>query len=108
MFFFAAKKSIPSKNALPIRDAVDAFKDDLELHLEGYPMELTRGVAEMIEVLPPGASKAVGVEALLQELGISADEVTKSSNYWGGVQWLYRFDRNVLHYEHFRAVGNKT
>lgn len=39
-------------------------------------MELTRGVPEMIEVLPPGTSKAVGLEALLKDLGVSPEEVS--------------------------------
>ena len=39
-------------------------------------MELTRGVPEMIEVLPPGISKAVGLEALLSDLGVSPEEVS--------------------------------
>lgn len=58
------------------RADVDAFKDDLDQHLVEHPAELTRGVPEMIEVLPPGASKAVGVDALLNHLGISPEEVS--------------------------------
>ena len=57
------------------RAAVDAFKVDLGAHLKDHPMELTRGVPEMIEVLPPGTSKAVGLEALLKDLGVSPEEV---------------------------------
>lgn len=57
------------------RAAVDAFQADLKDHLKDHPAELTRGVPEMIEVLPHGASKAVGLAALLRELGISPDEV---------------------------------
>lgn len=54
---------------------MDAFKGDLDEHLKDYPKQLTRGMGEMIEVLPPGSSKAVGLEALLKELGIPAEEV---------------------------------
>lgn len=54
---------------------MDAFKGDLDEHLKDYPKQLTRGIGEMIEVLPPGSSKAVGLEALLKEVGIPAEEV---------------------------------
>ena len=57
------------------RPAVDAFKDDLTEYLKDHPAELTRGVPEMIEILPPGASKAAGLEALLKEMNIRPDEV---------------------------------
>ncbi|CAB1096052.1 unnamed protein product [Ectocarpus sp. CCAP 1310/34] len=59
----------------PTRAAVDAFEEDLKEHLKDHPAELTRGVPEMIEVLPHGASKAVGLEALLKTLGVSPEEV---------------------------------
>lgn len=55
--------------------AVDAFKVDLHHHLRDHPQELTRGVPEMIEVLPAGASKAVGLAALLAEIDVSPEEV---------------------------------
>ena len=44
-------------------------------HLKDHPNELTRGLPEMIEVLPPGASKAVGLGVLLKEMCISPEEV---------------------------------
>lgn len=72
-----------SPSCAACRAAVDAFKVDLDAHLVDHPMELTRGVPEMIEVLPPGTSKAVGLEALLKDLGISPEEV---SNAPGGKQ----------------------
>lgn len=55
---------------------MDAFQDDLKEHLKDNPAELTRGVPEMIEVLPQGASKAVGLQALLRELGIAPHEAS--------------------------------
>lgn len=61
-----------------LRSAVDSFKDDLEDYLADHPMELTRGLAEMIEVLPPGASKALGLEVLLRELSIPTDQVKQA------------------------------
>ena len=61
-----------------LRAAVDAFQDDLKEHLKDNPAELTRGVPEMIEVLPEGASKATGLEALLRELGIAPHEVNSA------------------------------
>ncbi|CAM9243283.1 unnamed protein product [Choristocarpus tenellus] len=57
------------------REEVDAFRSDLAAFLDGYPSELTRGIPEMLEVLPPGSSKGTGVEALLLHLGISPEEV---------------------------------
>lgn len=65
-----------SPSCAACRAAVDAFKADLGSHLKDHPMELTRGVPEMIEVLPPGISKAVGLKALLKDLSISAEEVS--------------------------------
>lgn len=56
---------------------MNAFKDDLHEHLKDHPNELTRGIPEMIEVLPPGASKAVGLDALLKDLGVSPEEVNR-------------------------------
>ncbi len=56
---------------------MDAFQDDLKDDLKDHPAELTRGVPEMIEVLPHGASKAAGLRALLEELGVSPDEVRR-------------------------------
>lgn len=54
---------------------MDAFRNDLEEHLRGYPAAITRGLPEMIEILPPGTSKAVGIEALLTTLDIPPEQV---------------------------------
>ncbi|CAM9182670.1 unnamed protein product [Pylaiella littoralis] len=72
----------------PTRAAVDAFQDDLKRHLKEHPAELTRGVPEMIEVLPHGASKASGLEALLRELGISPEEVIALGDMENDVEML--------------------
>eukprot|EP00752_Nemacystus_decipiens_P007109 g6369.t1 len=72
----------------PSRAAVDAFQDDLKEHLKDNPAELTRGVPEMIEVLPEGASKAVGLEALLRELGIAPQEVIALGDEENDVEML--------------------
>ncbi|CAM9792785.1 unnamed protein product, partial [Ectocarpus sp. 8 AP-2014] len=72
----------------PTRAAVDAFEEDLKEHLKDHPAELTRGVPEMIEVLPHGASKAVGLEALLETLGVSPEEVIAVGDMENDVEML--------------------
>ncbi|CBN74432.1 haloacid dehalogenase-like hydrolase [Ectocarpus siliculosus] len=72
----------------PTRAAVDAFEEDLKEHLQDHPAELTRGVPEMIEVLPHGASKAVGLEALLKTLGVSPEEVIAVGDMENDVEML--------------------
>ncbi|CAM9488346.1 unnamed protein product [Hapterophycus canaliculatus] len=77
------------------RAAVDAFQDDLKAHLKDNPAELTRGVPEMIEVLPYGASKAVGLEALLNHLGVSPHEVIALGDMENDVEMLQAVGHGV-------------
>ncbi|CAM9709746.1 unnamed protein product [Phaeothamnion confervicola] len=66
---------------------VEVLKDPL-LALLGQRASLTRGIPQMIEVLPPGASKGRGVMELLAALGIPRSQVVAVGDEINDIEML--------------------
>lgn len=84
--------TIPVNKVLAVAPAdphrIAALRWQLSMQLNGTATLLNAGISDMLEVLPPGASKGGMVKALIKELGVPANQVLACGDAENDVEML--------------------
>ncbi len=78
---------------------ITALRWQLSMQINGSARLLQAGIADMLEILPPGASKGAGLKSLLKDLGIPSSAVMAMGDAENDIEMLQLVGLGV-------AIGN--